>query len=112
VPRQAEVAYPRLLRTLAYLFRHSGGPLAEGHPRSCVRHVPAVQVRVRSADARSRDPDDGVLGVQDLRHGLVVDADPQRPRQVVASTDRVTYFFGFYALFLAAPTGIVRSAFG
>jgi len=61
VPGQAEVADFRLLRTLAYLFRHAGELVAEGHPHPGVRHG---------------------------------------------------NFFGFYTLFLAAPTGIVRSDFG
>jgi hypothetical protein len=33
-------------------------------------------VQIGPADARARDPDDGVLRVQDLGHGFVVDADP------------------------------------
>src|SRR5919112_6367555 len=36
-------------------------------------------MQIRAADTRSCDSNDGVLRMQDLRHGFMVDADPQRP---------------------------------
>jgi hypothetical protein len=69
---QAEVAYLQLLHTLPYLFHHAGELVAEGHPHSGVRDGTVVQV-------------------QDLRHGLLVDADPQRPRQVMATMDTLPF---------------------
>ncbi len=56
--------------------------MAERHPHAGVRHGPVVQVQVGPADAGARDPDDGVLGMQDLGHRLVVDADPLRPPEI------------------------------
>ena len=47
-------------------------------PGPGVRHGAVIQVQVGAADAGPGDPHDGVLRVQDLRHGLLVDADPQR----------------------------------
>src|SRR5215217_8646395 len=35
-------------------------------------------MQIGPADARARDPDDGVLRMQDLRHWFVVDANPMR----------------------------------
>ena len=112
MPWQAEVAYPQLLHPVAELFHHAGEPLAEGHPRSGVRHVPAVQVRVGPKDVRSRDPHDGVLRCRTSDMGLWSTRTRSVPRPLMAGTDTVTFFVGFYTLFLAAPTGIARSAFG
>src|SRR3712207_1927320 len=36
-------------------------------------------MQIGSADTRSGDPDNGVLGMKNLGHGFMIDADAQRP---------------------------------
>jgi hypothetical protein len=94
------VADLQFLYPVTDLLDHAGELVAERHPHPGIRHGPVVQVQVGPADTRSRNPDDGVLGVQDLRFGFVVDADPMGPpvihgehgsgSSLVAST---TFFF-------------------
>ena len=53
-------------------------------------------MQVRSTDTRSRDPDDSVSRVQDLWHGFMVDADPQRPPVIHGEHGSDAFVFGFY----------------
>ena len=53
-------------------------------------------MQIRSANTRSRDPDDSVLRVQDLRHRFMVDADPQRPPVIHGEHGSDPFVFGFY----------------
>src|SRR5215207_19042 len=75
---QNVVADLQLLHLLAELLHHAGEFMAKGHSHPGIRHGPVVQMQIGSADTRSRDPDDGVLRMEDLRHGFMVDADPLR----------------------------------
>jgi hypothetical protein len=43
---------------------------------TCIRDQTIVQVQVRPADAGTRYPYDGILGMLNLRHRLLVDTDP------------------------------------
>ena len=74
---QHVVAHLQLLHFLADLLHHAGELMAKRHARPGVRHGAVVEMEVGPADAGARDPDDGILRVQDLRHGFLVDADPQ-----------------------------------
>ena len=76
---QDVVADLQLLHLRADLLHHAGELVAERHPRPGVRHGAVVEMEIGPADAGARDPDDGILRVQDLRHGFLVDADPQGP---------------------------------
>src|SRR5215218_4767141 len=81
-------------------------PLLRGYPRSDVRHVPVVREQIRLADARSRVLDDGVPRMREpWFRWFMVDADPQRPRQVMATMDAVPFVFGFYTLSLPCQRG-------
>ncbi len=74
------VTHLQLLYLVTDLFDHPGKLVAKRHAGTGVRHGAVVQVKTGAANARSRDPHDGVLRVQDTRHGFLVDADPQGPR--------------------------------
>src|SRR5215216_1961542 len=60
-------------------------------------------MQIGSADTRSRDPDDGVLRMQDLRHGFMVDADPMRPPVIHGKHRSGSFLFGFYVLLRRTP---------
>src|SRR5829696_902977 len=55
-------------------------------------------MQIGSADTRPRDPDDGVLRMQDLRHGFMVDADPPRPPVIHGKHRVVPFLFSLYNL--------------
>src|ERR671916_2305994 len=59
-------------------------------------------MQIGPADTRSRDPDDGVLRMQDLRHGFMVYADPQWP-SVIHGEHRNSSFL-FLALYPSSPS--------
>src|ERR687895_616687 len=60
-------------------------------------------MKVGPADTRSRDTDYGVLRMQDLRHGFMVDADPQRPPIIHGKHGSGSFLYGFYVLLRRTP---------
>jgi hypothetical protein len=79
---QDVVAGLQLLQATAEVLHDAGELVAEGRPHAGIRHGTLVKVQILPADARPRDPDDGVLGLEDLGHRLVIDADPLWPPEI------------------------------
>jgi hypothetical protein len=75
---QNVVADLQLLHVLAELLHHAGELVAERHPHPGIRYRAVVQMQIGPADTLSRDPDNGVPRMQDLRRGFMVEADPVR----------------------------------
>ena len=79
---QDVIADLQFLHLRADLLHHAGDLVAERHPHPGIRHGPIVQMQIGPADTGARDPDDGILRMQDLRHGFMIDADPLRPAEI------------------------------
>src|SRR5947209_12884435 len=62
----------------ADLFDDARELVAERHSDPRVGDETVIEVEVGSANARARDPHDGIFGMQNLRHRFAIDADPMR----------------------------------
>src|SRR5690606_38395024 len=75
---QHPVADLQVLHRGPHFLHHAAELVADDRADPGVRHQAVVDVDVRAADARARDPDDGVVGVLDHGFGDVFDAHPAR----------------------------------